>query len=90
MSCCYLQVEEAAAASVRYQETIKRLTEGRKGKDQQQGGFRQQERQRELRKFVEREFEGCHAISTARSVNRQLHDRQRPLSRKSQDDTCTL
>jgi hypothetical protein len=58
-------VEEAAAASQRYQETIKRLTEGRKGKEQQ-GGFRQQERHRELRKFVEREFEACDAISAAR------------------------
>jgi hypothetical protein len=75
------KLEEVSAVCKQYQETVRRLTEGSKGRfEGQNGGPRQQQRHRELRRHVQREMEDCRAYLAKRAILQQLMERRAGLA----------
>ena len=75
------KLEEVTAVCKQYQETVRRLTEGSKGRfEGQSEGPRQQQRHRELRRHVQREMGDCRAYLAKRAVLRQLLERRAGLT----------
>jgi hypothetical protein len=79
------KLEEVTAVCKQYQETVRRLTEGSKGRfEGQSEGPRQQQRHRELRRHVQREMEDCRAYLAKRAILRQLLERRAGLTEAEQ------
>lgn len=75
------KIEEVTAISQRHQETIKRLTEGSRSHHKAaESGFRQQERQKELRRFVQREMEVCTVLMNKRMMLKKAVERRTEAS----------